>query len=147
MNLKDENKKYLFKTEIETNQNINNYQEKPNDEDNIYKGQIQEEFGYTGEEKVGEEQINDNNEQYQENKYNNEQEYEEGQGEEYEEGQGEEYEHGQGEEYEEGQGEEEYVNEEEYEQGEEYEQDQENGEEQADYDYKNEDINEESPNK
>ena len=151
MNLKDENKKYLYKTEIETNQNINNCQEKPNDEDNIYKGQIQEEFGYTGEEKEGEEQINDNIDQYQENKYNNEQEYEEGQGEEYEEvqgeeyehGQGEEYEQGQGEEYEQGQGEEEYINEEEYEQGEEYEQDQENGEEQADYDYKNE----ESPNK
>ena len=151
MNLNnDENKQNVIQSEIDKNKTS---QEKPNDEENIYKGQIQEEFGYNGEENQGEEQVNENNndqdieqKQYsQENEYMNEQEYEEGQGEEYEEGQGEEYE--------EGQGEEEYVNEEEYEQGEEYEegqeQEQEMGEEQPEYDYKNEDMNDgnESPNK
>ena len=143
MNLNDENKKNIFKTEIDINQiNKNNSSQQPNNDDNMYQGQIHEEFGYNGEEQVNEgegeqvnegeeEQVNEgeeemvdennNNGQYnQESENMNEQEYEEGQGEEYEEGQGEEY-----------------VNEEEYEEG--YEE--ENGEEEVDYDYKNDENN------
>ena len=149
MNLNDENKKNIFKTEIDMNQLNKNSSEQKNNEEN-YQGQIHEEFGYNGEEGQinegegegeregeGEEEMNENM---------NEQEYEEQQGEEYEEQLAEEFEEGQAEEY---------VNEEEYEQGdEEYEQEnggeevngeeQENGEEQVDYDYKHEEMNEEN---
>ena len=116
MDINNENKKNVFKTEIDLNQINKNSAESVNNEENMYKGQIQEEYEYNGEEQVieGEEQEienneeedeqNDNNQNNNENEY--EQEYEEGQGEEYEEMQGEEYEEGQGEEYEEGQGEE-----------------------------------------
>ena len=144
MNLNDENKKNIFKTEIDINQLNKNSLEQKKNEDN-YQGQIHEEFGYNGEEEQmngeeeqvngEEEQMNGEEEHIDENMY--EQEYQEQQGEEFEEQQVEENEEGQAEEY---------VNEEEYEQGgEEFEQEQDNrGEEQVDYDYKNEEVNDDN---
>jgi hypothetical protein len=163
MNLNDENKKNVFNTEIDINQRNKSSQEELNNDDNMYKGQIKEEYGYNGEEQInegeeqineGEEQINEGEEQINEGEeemiMNNEEEIENMNDQGYEEGQGEEFEEqGEGEEY--GGNEEEYVNEQEYGEGEEYvqEQDQENGEEQVYYDYKNdmENDNENNGNK
>ena len=90
MNLNtDENKQNTIPSEMDKNKIT---QEKLNDEENIYKGQILEEFGYNGEENQGEEQINDNNngKDFEKKQYNqgneympdmHEQLYEEGQGE------------------------------------------------------------------
>ena len=134
MNINDENKKNIFKTEIDLNQ-INIPQEKMNNnkEKDISKAQIKEEYEYNGEEQIveGDEgHINKNEDKYEQ--YNkgieNEQEFEERQGQEYEEAQvGEEYEEP-GEDYE---NEEDYVEEENI-------QEDGNEEEQVDYDYKNE---------
>ena len=123
MNLNDDNKKNVFQTEININKISQNV---PNEEDDKYKDQMQENFGYNGNQ--GEEQVNDGDEQNKfgnENEYANEQEYEQ-----------------------EG---EEYMNEQEYDQGEEQEQEQEQeqdqdqgGEEEPAYDYNNEEMNDEN---
>ena len=140
MDINDENKKNVFKTEVDLNQINKKSLENVNNDENMYKGLIQEEYEYNGEEQVieGEEQEIENNEDEDEQNYNNpnhneneyEQEYMEEQGEEYEEMQGEEYEEGQGEEYVEGQ-EEEYI------------QEDGNEEEQINYDNNNEENNDE----
>jgi hypothetical protein len=127
MNINDENKKNVFKTEIDIN-NQNN-QNQGNEEDNKYKGQIQEEYEYNGIQ--GEEGFNQNQNQYnQENEFDNEHEFEQ---------EGEEYMNEQ--EYE--QEGEEYMNEQEYEQegDQEGEGEGEGEEEQPAYDYNNEEMN------
>ena len=148
MNLNDDNKKNVFQTEININKISQNV---PNEEDDKYKDQMQENFGYNGNQ--GEEQVNDGDEQNKfgnENEYANDQEYEQ-EGEEYmneqEYGQGEEQEFENEQEVE--QEGEEYMNEQEYDQGEEQEQEQEQeqdqgGEEEPAYDYNNEEMNDEN---
>jgi len=132
MNLNDENKKNVFKTEIDINKMNKSSQKEPDEEDDKYKGQIKEEFGYNGKENQVEEPYN------QENYSENGQQSEGGQGEKFYDQEREE--NMNGEEYEE-EGEE-YVNEQEYEQeGEEYEQEQGGEEGQLEYDYRDEEIN------
>ena len=131
ININDENKKNVFKTEIDINQINKNASNQIDNDKNIDKGHIEEEYEYNGEEQVIEgdgDENGDNEEEIDNNQFNqenqNEQEYEEEQREEYQEG--EEY-----------QGQtEDYVNEEEF------EQEQGNEEEQVDYDYKNDEKNE-----
>ena len=149
MNINEENKKNMFKTELDVNkingetQQIKNENEIMNNNDNAqYMGELHEEYGYN----LGENQpeIQDNGQ------------YEEEQGEEYiepnNEQQGEEYDEMQGQEEEQYDGEEQYDNEEQYQEGnygeeeqieqmEEYEQEQENGEEEVQYDENEEQIN------
>ena len=138
MNYNEDNKKNIFKTEIDLNQ-IKNSQEQIDNEKDMYKGQMEEQYEYNGEEQVvegEEEEVNENDEHYEYNQgNNNEQEFDEGQCEEYEEGQvGEEYEtHG-----------EEYENEKKY-VGEEYIEEDGNEEEQIEYDYKNEEDKSNKP--
>ena len=155
MNINEDNKKNMFKTDIEINKISNDTQNQINEiqngDNNQYMGQIHEEYGYNiNENQQGQEE--GNNEQY-ENEYNNEEQQNEN--EQYEEEQGEEYIEQQGEEYEEMQGEEEQYNYEEQneegnygeeEQMEEYDEEQDNGEEQVEFENNNEQINEENNN-
>ena len=133
MNINDENKKNIFNTDIDLNQMKNSQVKIDNDnEADKYKGQIQEEYEYNGEEQIvegeEEEQINEDNYNQYNQENENEQEFEEGQEEEYEEEQvGEEYE-AQGDEYEN----------KEQNAGEEYAQEDGNEEENVEYNYKNE---------
>ena len=124
MNINEENKKNMFKTEIE----IKNENEINNNNGNAqYMGQLHEEYGYNN---LGENEQEPQNEQ----EGNNEQ-YEEEQGEEYEEMQGQEEEQYDNEEqYEEQYEEGNYGEEEQIEQMEEYQEEQENGEEEIQYD-------------
>ena len=155
MNINEDNKKNMFKTDIEINKISNDTQNQKNEiqngDNNQYMGQIHEEYGYNiNENQQGQEE--GNNEQY-ENEYNNEEQRNEN--EQYEEEQGEEYIEQQGEEYEEMQGEEEQYNYEEQneegnygeeEQMEEYDEEQDNGEEQVEFENNTEQINEENNN-
>ena len=150
VNINEENKKDMFKTEIDINKINENSQQIPqNQNDNMYMGQLHEEYGSN----IGEKQPEGNNEQFEQNEYINEQPQNEEGKEEYEEGQEENieqqdnhYEEGQGEKYEEMQGEEEqYEYEEQYYEGN-YDEEQmgENGEEEMQYDYNNENNEEEN---
>jgi WD40 repeat protein len=135
ININDENKNNIFRTEIDINQiNNKNASNQSDNDKNVFKGHIEEEYEYNGEEQVveGEEEENGDNEEEIENSQNNQLNQEDQNEQQYEEDQGEEYQ--EGEEYQ-GQAEE-YINEEEF------EQEQENEEEQVDYDYKNDEKNE-----
>ena len=149
MNINEENKKNMYKTEIEGNRMNNESsqnQKIENENQNEYMGEIHEEYGYN---------IGDNpQEQVGDEQYENEQ-YVEGNGEEQVEQNNEQY----GEEYEEMQEEmqeEQYDYEEQYEEGNNGEEEQieqmeeyqggENGEEEVVYEYNNENGNEEMDN-
>ena len=149
MNINEENKKNMYKTEIEGNRMNNESsqnQKNENENQNEYMGEIHEEYGYN---------IGDNQqEQVGDEQYENEQ-YVEGNGEEQVEQNNEQY----GEEYEEMQEEmqeEQYDYEEQYEEGNNGEEEQieqmeeyqggENGEEEVVYEYNNENGNEEMDN-
>ena len=146
MNINEENKKNMFKTEIDINkinnetQQIKNENEIINSNGNVqYMGQLHEEYGYNN--------LGENDQEPQNQQEGNNEQYEEEQGEEYieqnNEQQGEEYEEMQGQEEEQYDNEEQY--EEQYEEGnygeeeqieqmEEYNEEQENGEEEIQYD-------------
>jgi hypothetical protein len=156
MNINEENKKNMYKTELDVNkinnetQQIKNENEIMNNNGNVqYMGQLHEEYGYN---------LGENQPEIQEGENG---QYEEEQGEEYiepnNEQKGEEYDEMQGQEEEQYEGEEQYDNEEQYQEGnygeeeqieqmEEYEQEQENGEEEVQYEENEEQINEDDNN-
>ena len=99
MNINDENKKNMYKTEVEVNKINNESTQNQNNNQNEYMGQIHEEYGYNQQGEEGdneqydneeyvegdEEQMEKNNEQqgeeyeeFQEEQYNYEEQYEEG---------------------------------------------------------------------
>ena len=139
MNINDENKKNMYKTEVEVNKINNESTQNQNNNQNEYMGQIHEEYGYNQQGEEGDNEQYDN-EEYVEGDEEQMEQNNEQQGEEYEEFQEEQYNYE--EQYEEGN----YGEEEQIEQMEEYQGEEGNGEEEVVYGYDNENNNEDPNN-